>query len=702
MSLKQAILLLCFSFFLGFNPKVYGQADSDLNQAIADMVAAFIENSGEEGDFDFNTLYEEYEILGQNPINLNTATRADLQELFFLNEIQISNFLEHRNRLGKLRVIHELQTIPSFDLLTIQLLRDISVVNSPTTVSKKKFTADFSNAKHRLYIKWKRQLQTQAGFVGDGSEPARFLGDQNHLYLRYQMTVGNKFKLGFIAEKDQGEPYYFPGKTVGADYYSFHLHAKDLTDKIKYLSLGDYAINLGQGLIMHNGFGAGKSSLTTSIRKGGYTVRAYTSVAELNFLRGGALTYKLTKNLEWTNFVSYKNRTGNLIRDEDLPIDANFITSLPLGGLNRTEAEILRKNELQQFTYGSALKYRLRNGHIGVQGLYDRFNASLLPGSQLYQVNFPTGNQFLNASVDYGFNYKNINVFGEVATDANLSMAQIHGMLVGLDPKLDVVFAFRDYSESYRSFSANSFGESPNANNERGFYGGLEFRPGNMWIINAYGDIWANPWLRFRVDAPGVGTEYFLRIKYFKKRKWELYAQYFYENKLRNSEAIVDQAVSNVRQRLRLNFNKNLSKGLTLRNRVEFSWYDVFQSNSYAGFLVYQDIIYKPVGENYSFNMRYAYFDVEDFDARIYAYENDILNEYFIPAYNGRGLRFYINGRWRATRNITLEGRYEITRLSQGFNDENGDITNVNFGSGVTFIEGRNRSQVKAQVKFSF
>ncbi len=699
---KLSLLFLVVFFCLGLSPKVVAQDNSYINQAIADMIAAFIENSGEEGEFDFNTLYEEYEILTKNPINLNKATRVDLQELFFLSEIQISNLLQHRASLGRLNKIHELQTIPSFDILTIQLLRDITTVISTPTITKKSFTSDFSTAKHRVYLKWKRLLQTQAGFIGTEEDPARFLGDQNHLYLRYQMTVGNKFKMGFIAEKDQGEPYYYPGKTYGADYMSFHLYAKDLTNRIKYLSLGDYSINLGQGLIMHNGFGAGKSSLTTSIRKGGYAVRAYISVAELNFLRGGAITLKLTDNIEWTNFISYKNRSVTIVEQEDAPIDANFISALPLGGLNRTEAEILRKNQLKQFTYGSALKYRMKRGHIGVQALYDRFNATLLPGRQLYQLHFPTGNQFVNASADYGYNIRNVNIFGEVAVDQNYSMAQIHGILVGLDPKFDIVFAYRDYSKSYRSFSANSFGESPNANNEQGFYGGIEFRPSKMWIINAYGDIWRNPWLRFRIDAPGTGSEYFLRVKYFKKRNWELYGQYFYENKLRNTNAQIDQAVSNVRQRFRINFNKVVTKGLTLRNRVEMSWYDIFQSHSYAGFLVYQDVIYKPVGENYSFNLRYAYFDINDFDGRIYAYENDILNEYYIPAYNGRGLRFYLNGRWRATRNIMLEGRYEITRLSQEFNDENGDLVNRDFGSGVTFIEGRVRSQVKAQVKFSF
>jgi hypothetical protein len=37
--------------------------------------------------------------------------------------------------------------------------------------------------------------------------------------------------------------------------------------------IGDFNASFGQGLIMHSGFGAGKSSFVTSIKKTGYTLR---------------------------------------------------------------------------------------------------------------------------------------------------------------------------------------------------------------------------------------------------------------------------------------------------------------------------------------------------------------------------------------------------------------------------------------------
>lgn len=676
------------------------QKGDRIDQLIADLLAAVVENADSEGDFDFNTLYEQYDNLQKNPINLNTADRSDLQEIFFLSEIQISNLLLHRQNLGQLRNLYELQTIPSFDIRTIRLLENISTTKQKIVVERKALRKQFKDADHTLYLKWKRILQEQDGFKAEEGEDPKFLGDPNHLYLRYKMNIGNKFKLGFIAEKDYGEPYFYPGKTYGADYISFHVFVKDLNETIRFLALGDYSVNLGQGLIMHNGFGAGKSSLTTSIRKGGYPVRAYSSVAEANFLRGAAITLRLKDRIEWTSFISSKYRNGTIELDPTDPFAGSNAQSLPLGGLNRTESEIQRKNQIRQNTLGNSIKYKFKRGHIAANGIVDQFNATLIPVG-LYQDFYPSGSVLWNASADYGLNWRNMNFFGEYAVASNFSTAQIHGVLIGLDSKLDWVISLRNYSRGYRSLTANAFGESLTGSNEQGIYSGIEFRPKKGWLINAYVDYWRHPWLRFRIDAPSFGREYFIKVKYFKKRTWELYFQYFLEDKLRNVNGVVDTPVKNLRQRFRINGIISLSKAIKLRNRVEFSWYDVTDLN-FTGFLVYQDLIYKPVGKSYSFNARYAIFDVQDYDSRIYAYENDILNEYYIPAYSGRGIRMYINARWRATRNITLEGRYEITKLSQPFNDEFGNPTNTGFGSGVTEIEGQIRSQVKGQIKYRF
>ncbi|MEO1438217.1 MAG: hypothetical protein AAFV80_21930, partial [Bacteroidota bacterium] len=63
-----------------------------------------------------------------------------------------------------------------------------------------------------------------------------------------------------------------------------------------------------------------------------------------------------------------------------------------------------------------------------------------------------------------------------------------------------------------------------------------------------------------------------------------------------------------------------------------------------------------------------------------------------IPAYAYRGMRYYLNVRYRPLRNVTMEFRIAQTYLS------NRDF----FGSGLELIEGNTRTEFKAQVQYKF
>ena len=56
--------------------------------------------------------------------------------------------------------------------------------------------------------------------------------------------------------------------------------------------------------------------------------------------------------------------------------------------------------------------------------------------------------------------------------------------------------------------------------------------------------------------------------------------------------------------------------------------------------MLYQDISWE-MTQKVKITARYAIFDIPDYDARIYAYENDILGYFSIPPYFGTGSRYY-------------------------------------------------------------
>ncbi|MCB0612751.1 MAG: helix-hairpin-helix domain-containing protein, partial [Phaeodactylibacter sp.] len=79
------------------------------------VIEDFLQNTESEGDFDFNTVFEDLEYYLRRPLNLNEAGEEDLQNLQLLSDIQILELLNYRRTAGDLISIYELQAIPSFD-----------------------------------------------------------------------------------------------------------------------------------------------------------------------------------------------------------------------------------------------------------------------------------------------------------------------------------------------------------------------------------------------------------------------------------------------------------------------------------------------------------------------------------------------------------------------------------------------------------
>ena len=129
-----------------------------------------------------------------------------------------------------------------------------------------------------------------------------------------------------------------------------------------------------------------------------------------------------------------------------------------------------------------------------------------------------------------------------------------------------------------------------------------------------------------------------------------------------------------------------------MRSRVEYSRYTRAQRDVEEGFVVYGDLIYQPKGLPVSFTGRVAYFDTETYNARIYAYENDVLYAYSFPAYFYRGTRWYAVIRYRAFKNMDIWVRFAQSYFS--------DRTLI--GSGLDEIQGRTRTEVKVQMRLKF
>jgi hypothetical protein len=305
------------------------------------------------------------------------------------------------------------------------------------------------------------------------------------------------------------------------------------------------------------------------------------------------------------------------------------------------------------------------------------------------------GKDFRNLSLDYTYLVRNIHFFGEIAVGKKGSLSSVHGILAGLNKKVDLALHLRLLSKRYNSFHSANFGETGQANNESGMYIGCELRPQKRWKISGYVDLWYHPWVRTNSDRPSRGHEEFVRLEYTVKRKFEIYIQYKNELKEKNGLDLkrkTNVLIQNNLKRLRLHLKYKLSRNIELRSRLEVSLYNNIENAASRGFMIYQDVLFKPLEFPLSFTMRFALFDTDSYDSRIYAYENDLIGQFSIPPYAYRGLRQYFNFKYRGIQNVICEIRFAQSLYTN----------RTNLSSGLTEIDGNTKSEIKIQVKYTF
>lgn len=672
-----------------------------------DQIEEILSNLEEDEAYEDNFVFDILEEYFNNPLNINKATAEQLKQLRFLSDIQINDIVEHRKQNGDFIALYELQSIPSLDENTIKLLLPFIRIKAKVDDYNIPIWEMLYKGRNEVYLRTERFLETKKGYtkLEEGDDSARYLGDPTKLQIRYRHKYETKMSYGFLLEKDAGEEFFkgsnnnFPG----FDFASFHFFLKDYNKYIKGLALGDFAVNMGQGLIMFDGFGTGKGAYVMEMKRLGNPIRPYTSAGEVLYKRGGALNLEFGKHVEIMAFGSYRKRDANVVYEENgdleevLEVATGDISSLQGSGFHRTEAEIADKNAINHLTTGGTIKYKGDTWHVAANGTIDKLSLNLQRNISPYSQFYFRGKMLKNASLDYSFLVNNFNFFGETAMSDNGGIASLNGLIVSLDTKVSLSILHRHYQRNYQVLFSNAFSETSrnNINNESGLYMGLEIKPNRHWNISGYYDRWKHSWLRFGTDAPSKGWEYLTRVTYKRKRKMQTYVQYKGEFKERNAPdntTAVDYLVDTKKHTLRFHIDNNVSKSLTLKNRAEMTLFDNGVEPVTSGYMLYQDVIYSPIGFPLSFAGRFAIFDIQDSNNRIYAYENDILNSFSIPGYNNRGTRFYLKFRYRGVKNLSLEFRYAQTYSS---NQET-------IGSGLEEINKPHRTDIKVQAKYTF
>ena len=627
----------------------------------------------------------------RDPINLNTANEGDLDELKILTPLQIHYLISYRNLLGNFISLYELQAIPGWDISLIRKIKPyVTVANSVAIFNSLK--SRFKNGENTLLTRVTQVLEKSKGYKLDSSTANNFYpGSPQKLLLRYKYQYKNILQYGVTAEKDAGEQFFRGKQKYGFDFYSAHFFARNI-GAIKALVLGDFVVNLGQGLIQWQGIAFKKSSDVLNINREADVLRPYNSAGEINFHRGAGITLQ-KKSLEATAFVSYRKLDANF--NADTLNNEDFVSSLQTSGYHRTNSEVADKNSQSQLTFGGNLSFTKDNLHVGVNGVHYNFKYPILKSGDLYNKFALTGTAWSNYSVDYSYTFKNMHFFGEAASDKNFNKAFVNGLLINADTKVDLSFLYRKISRGYQSLYTNAFTESTFPNNESGFYTGMSITPADAWKVDAYADLYNFPWLKFRINAPTSGKDYLVQVTYKPNKQVEIYTRYRTEKKAINynpDDLTLSPVIIKPRQNWRTQLIYKISTIITFRSRVEMLWYDAKGAAAENGFLIYTDVSYKPLLKPFSGNIRLQYFETDGYNSRLYAYENDVLYSFSIPVFYDKGYRYYVNLNYDLSRKISL-----WFRMAQTIYPDKHSV-----GSGLDEINSNRKTELKFQAIFQF
>jgi len=630
----------------------------------------------------------------RNKLNLNAATEVELKEFPFLSPLQIVSFMNYRRLFGKLISIYELQAVPGWDVETIQKMLPFITVGAALS-TKEDLRVRLKEGEHSILSRATYVFEKSRGFrlKGDTTASSFYPGSRERLLVRYKYQYKNLLQYGITGEKDPGEQWFKGAQKNGFDFYSAHLFVRNL-GIVKALAIGDFTVNMGQGLMQWQSLAFRKSVDVTNIKRQATLLRPYNSTNEYFFNRGAGITLE-KKSFQFTAFASFRKVSGNIVADTSTNAE-DYFSSLLTSGLHRTRNEQSDKNQVQMNSFGGNISYNKNNLHVGINGVHFQFNRPFNRDDVPYNRFAFRGTKLTNYSLDWSYTWRNLHWFGETALHQSKYLAFTNGLLMSADPKVDISLVYRNIQPQYQTIFGNAFTEGSLPTNEKGLFGGVSLKPSSKWRLDAYMDLYRFPFLRFRIDAPASGKEFLVQLTHKPNKQLEIYTRYRQESRPLNfnpdNEAIEPVVNAVPRKNWRIQAQYKVSSVITLRQRLDAMWYDKkgpLQSN---GFLAFFDVFYKPMLKPFSGNLRLQYFETDNFDSRIYAYENDVLYGFSIPAFFDKGFRYYTNVNYDVSKQLSIWLRLARTTY----------LNRQTVGSGLDEIAGNSRTECRVQLLWKF
>jgi hypothetical protein len=682
----KTLLIICFSMLLTVNKA----------RAQSDVLSRYIEEVVEEDadtEVDLEQLTERLDDLREHPLNLNTVTREELEEVPLLPASLIENILYYRDRYQGFHSLPELLLVRDMNAPVYNLLTEVFIVKP---IEKKEYTPTlkqlFQQGTHELSTRLDVPFYRREGYRSHSSEVLeknpnkQYLGNALYHNVRYRFHYGRRLEIGLTAEKDAGEPFFNRINRKGYDFYSPYVIIRNF-HKLSVLAFGNYRVNYGYGLVMNSGFNMGKAAMISTLDAQNEGITKHSSTNEYRYFQGVATGIRWTNRLNTDFFFSY--------RTMDATPDSLWITALKTDGYHRLQREVEKKNQVANTLIGSNIRYRGKYFRVGITGVYHVFNKLLKPeltGYRFFQMN---GKEFWNVGANYKlFLPHHLTLYGETALDHQGAIATLN--VLTYSPSLNHRFVVmnRFYDVRYQSLYAQAVSESSGVQGESALYIGLENKVMRYVRLNGFVDIFYFPWKKYRLSKAGTkGVDTQLQLTYQPGNELEMWIKYRFRRKYRDlTENASTLTLPYIQHKAY--YTLQWSPNTVWKYRWKVNYGQVHYQNRTAshGGLLSTEVGYHPEFKPFQADLSLTVFRTDDYDSRQSVYEKSVLYAFSSASFYGEGLRMACVLRWDVNSHWTLQGKLGETHY----------FDRRTIGTGLDLIDGRDKADLNILVRMKY
>lgn len=652
MNLLKPTQLLFFALFVSFIP-LFGQLDSiAFEQDNQELELLDYENLMDQTSDEIDLSEEQIFVTEGEKWNINDLSAEVAIGKLEMTDYQYYQLLKYIDQCGPLVTIYELAAIEGFDYPAI--LRWVPFLKvGPRKKGRFIFKELFTHSNHQLLIRNSRVLEEKKGYRTETTNG--YLGSPDRLSFKYVFQSKDRISFGIAGEKDAGEQFFSGEQKNGFDWYSFHFQVKKI-GILKKLIIGDYRLQMAQGVLMGSGYLQGSG---IGIRKIQSAIQPVTAMNESPLNRGIVVeigNHKVAGTLFWGSRYDIEGIQGH--------------------------------------QYGAEVQFQTRLLKMGFRVIQMQYIDTIQPTGKWYQLFQFHGIKNTNYGMDYRLIAGHAILFGELGVSQSGGYGTIQGLIYPIHPMVKTVLMYRKYSAHFHSIAGNGFSKNSMLQNEQGIYlaSNIVVSRNGEWEL--FSDCYRIEWLKYLLDKPEPQLDIGSKFKWNISRNGVLLLQYRYKTASKNnSTGYFNEIQHSVSHRIKCVIQSQPHPMIRLKTEVNISIFqtpifDLLDQETFQkGILMYQDIGIRWEKPNLQIWGRIAYFDTDSYDVRLYAYENDLTYCFTINSYYDQGFRWYLLVKYRIW-SIDFQVRFSRTIY------DNKTI----IGSGLEEIQGNSKTEIKGQI----